>query len=50
MVAPVEIGNNVLVGAGSVITKNVENDAMVIARSEQKTIKDGMIKYKKRKN
>ncbi len=49
IVAPIEIGNNVLIGAGSVITKNIENNAMAIARIEQKDIKDGMIKYREKK-
>ncbi len=35
LVAPVELENKVLVGAGSVITKNVEENRLVIARAKQ---------------
>ena len=40
MVAPVEIGDNALVGAGSVITQNVPNDALALGRARQ-TNKEG---------
>jgi len=39
LVAPVELGEDVTVGAGSVITKNVEDDSLAIARAKQRTIK-----------
>ena len=39
LVAPIKIGEDVTVAAGSVITKDVEDDALVIARSKQKVIK-----------
>lgn len=39
-VAPVKIGDNVLIGAGSTITKDVPSDALSLARSEQ-VIKEG---------
>ncbi|MCH2037199.1 MAG: bifunctional UDP-N-acetylglucosamine diphosphorylase/glucosamine-1-phosphate N-acetyltransferase GlmU [Rickettsiales bacterium] len=35
-IAPVEIGNNTLTAAGSVITKNVPDDALAVSRSGQK--------------
>jgi bifunctional UDP-N-acetylglucosamine pyrophosphorylase/glucosamine-1-phosphate N-acetyltransferase len=35
LVAPVEIGNNVLVAAGSTITKNIPSEALAIARERQ---------------
>jgi bifunctional UDP-N-acetylglucosamine pyrophosphorylase/glucosamine-1-phosphate N-acetyltransferase len=38
LVAPVEIGEGAIVGAGSVITKNVTKDALVVERSEQREI------------
>lgn len=38
LVAPVVISNGATVGAGSTITKNVENDQLSIARSKQKNI------------
>jgi len=40
LVAPVELGKNSVTGAGSVITKNVPNEALALTRSEQK-IKEG---------
>ncbi len=39
LVAPVELKENVLVGAGSVITKNVEKNALVVARAKQVHLK-----------
>ena len=41
LVAPISIGKNALVGAGSVITKDVDDNALGITRSPQKQIKDG---------
>lgn len=35
LVAPVELGENVTVAAGSVVTENVPSDSLVIARSRQ---------------
>ena len=40
MVAPVTLGENVTVAAGSVVTKNVPADALVIARAQQREIPD----------
>lgn len=40
LVAPIEIGNNVVVGAGSTITKNVPDGSLAIARSRQYTKED----------
>lgn len=40
LVAPVEVGDNALIGAGSVITKNVPNNALGVARAKQ-IIKEG---------
>ncbi|GAB4527120.1 MAG: bifunctional UDP-N-acetylglucosamine diphosphorylase/glucosamine-1-phosphate N-acetyltransferase GlmU [Pleurocapsa sp.] len=40
LVAPVTLGENVTVAAGSVVTKNVPDNALVIARSRQKEIAD----------
>ncbi|WP_022819210.1 bifunctional UDP-N-acetylglucosamine diphosphorylase/glucosamine-1-phosphate N-acetyltransferase GlmU [Fusobacterium russii] len=40
LVAPVEVGDNALIGAGSVITKNVPSNALGVARSKQ-VIKEG---------
>ena len=38
LVAPVSVGDNALVGAGSVITKDVPDGEMGIARSRQKNL------------
>lgn len=38
LVAPVNIGADVTIGAGSVVTKDVQDDALVVARSPQKVI------------
>lgn len=38
LVAPVEIGQNALIGAGSVITKDVPGDELGIARAKQKNL------------
>ena len=40
LIAPVNIGNSVTIGAGSVINKNVENEALGIARARQINIKN----------
>ena len=43
IVAPVQIGNNAIVAAGSTVTVNVGDDAMIVART-QETIRDGWAK------
>ncbi len=48
MVAPVEIGDNVVVGAGSVITKDVPADALAVARAREK-VYDGWVKTREQK-
>ena len=40
LVAPVTLGENVTVAAGSVVTKNVADGCLVIARSNQREIPD----------
>ena len=54
LVAPVEIGNGAIVAAGSVITQNVEANALAVGRGRQET-KPGRAeqiraKYKARKD
>jgi len=39
LVAPVTIGKNSIVGAGSTITKNVKNNSLVLSRAPQKEFK-----------
>ena len=46
LVAPLSIGNNSYIGAGSVITKDVEDDALAVARGKQSN-KSGWAKNKK---
>ena len=46
LVAPVQIGDNALIGAGSVITSNVDADALSLARAEQRTITQGAKRMK----
>jgi bifunctional UDP-N-acetylglucosamine pyrophosphorylase/glucosamine-1-phosphate N-acetyltransferase len=45
LIAPIEIGDNVVIGAGSVISKNVNKNNLAIARGKQIEIKDGGKKY-----
>lgn len=49
MVAPVNIGKNVVVGAGSVITKDIEDNALVVARAREKVYGDWSLTHKKSK-
>ncbi len=46
MVAPVNIGNDVVVGAGSVITKDVPDGALAVARSREKFYDGWVEKHK----
>ena len=39
LVAPVTIGKNATIGAGSTITRDAEDDALTLTRADQKTIK-----------
>ena len=48
LVAPVTIGEGAMVGAGSVITKDVPPGALVIERNDQKNI-DGYMERKNKK-
>ena len=47
LIAPVKVGRNATIGAGSTITKDTEDDALTLSRSVQKTIK-GWERPKKR--
>ncbi|MEO0455448.1 MAG: bifunctional UDP-N-acetylglucosamine diphosphorylase/glucosamine-1-phosphate N-acetyltransferase GlmU [Cyanobacteria bacterium P01_A01_bin.114] len=38
LVAPVELGTNVTVGAGAVVTKDVNNDSLIVTRGERRVI------------
>ena len=47
-VAPVRIGRNSLIGAGSTITKDVPADALALSRSEQKVIEGWVLRQRKK--
>lgn len=47
-VAPVQIGRNSLIGAGSTITKDVPADSLALSRSPQKTIEGWVLRKKKK--
>jgi len=46
LVAPVDLGDDSMVGAGSVITKNVNKDEMAISRSKQSNIDNYSKKFR----
>ncbi|MGP0128070.1 MAG: bifunctional UDP-N-acetylglucosamine diphosphorylase/glucosamine-1-phosphate N-acetyltransferase GlmU [cyanobacterium endosymbiont of Rhopalodia musculus] len=48
LVAPVTLGDNVTVAAGSVVTDNVPDQALVIARERQRIIRDWKMSIKKK--
>ncbi|TLD83592.1 bifunctional UDP-N-acetylglucosamine diphosphorylase/glucosamine-1-phosphate N-acetyltransferase GlmU [Helicobacter trogontum] len=45
LVAPVNIADNVLIGAGSTITKNIEEGSLSLARSKQVNYPNGFYKF-----
>jgi bifunctional UDP-N-acetylglucosamine pyrophosphorylase/glucosamine-1-phosphate N-acetyltransferase len=45
LVAPVKIDKNSIIGAGSVITRNVKKNSLVLTRAKQQEVKN----YKKKK-
>jgi bifunctional UDP-N-acetylglucosamine pyrophosphorylase/glucosamine-1-phosphate N-acetyltransferase len=47
LVAPVSVGKNATIGAGSTITKDTEDDCLTLSRSPQKQIKDWQRPIKK---
>jgi bifunctional UDP-N-acetylglucosamine pyrophosphorylase / glucosamine-1-phosphate N-acetyltransferase len=48
LVAPVTIGDGAIVGAGSVITRDVEPDSLAVERSEQKGIAGWARRFRER--
>jgi bifunctional UDP-N-acetylglucosamine pyrophosphorylase/glucosamine-1-phosphate N-acetyltransferase len=48
-VAPVKIGNGAYVGSGSVITKDVPDDALAVERSAQTNREGGAARYREMK-
>jgi bifunctional UDP-N-acetylglucosamine pyrophosphorylase/glucosamine-1-phosphate N-acetyltransferase len=49
IVAPVQIGNDAIVAAGSVVTENILDGDMVFARARQKNIEKGAITFRNKK-
>jgi bifunctional UDP-N-acetylglucosamine pyrophosphorylase / glucosamine-1-phosphate N-acetyltransferase len=49
LVAPVKIGNGAYIGSGSVITKDVPDDAMAVERSQQSNREGGAKRYREMK-
>jgi bifunctional UDP-N-acetylglucosamine pyrophosphorylase/glucosamine-1-phosphate N-acetyltransferase len=49
LVPPVEIGNGAIVAAGSVITENVPDNSLAIARNTQVNVEGGAAKYRAKK-
>jgi bifunctional UDP-N-acetylglucosamine pyrophosphorylase/glucosamine-1-phosphate N-acetyltransferase len=50
LIAPVKIANNSVIGAGSVITKDVNKDSLALSRTKQTNIEDGAKSYHLRKS
>jgi len=49
LVAPVKIGDGAYIGSGSVITKDVPDDAMAVERSQQSIREGGASRYREAK-
>jgi len=49
LVAPVKIGNGAYIGSGSVITKDVPDDAVAVERSPQNNREGGAKRYREMK-
>ena len=45
LVAPVTLGKNVTVGAGAVVTKDVDDNSLIVTRGERRVVKDWRPKF-----
>jgi len=50
LVAPVKVGARAIVGAGSVITRDVAPDALAVARASQSDVAGGATRFRERKS
>jgi bifunctional UDP-N-acetylglucosamine pyrophosphorylase/glucosamine-1-phosphate N-acetyltransferase len=50
LVAPVSIGANAIVGAGSVVTRDVDSDALGVTRAEQKQLSGWAARFRERQS
>ena len=50
LVAPVSVGENAIVGAGSVVTDDIEEDELSVTRAEQKHLKGGAKRWRGRRS
>jgi bifunctional UDP-N-acetylglucosamine pyrophosphorylase/glucosamine-1-phosphate N-acetyltransferase len=48
LVAPVNLGENVTVGAGAVVTTDVDNDCLIVTRGERRVIKGWQPRFMKK--
>ncbi len=46
LIAPISIGDHVIVGAGSVVNQDIKNRDLVVARSQAKTFENGADKFR----
>ena len=49
LVAPIKIGKDSIVGAGSVVTKDIPENAMAVERSDQRNIEQGAQRFRERR-
>jgi bifunctional UDP-N-acetylglucosamine pyrophosphorylase/glucosamine-1-phosphate N-acetyltransferase len=50
LVAPVTVGRGAIIGAGSTITRDVEEDGLAVARGEQQVVAQGAIRFRAKRD